>query len=114
MTKQEFLQRGYEWHFPDDAKAVADYCWENYEKEAKEVIAYADKFCQHEFLFNTEHDLEQLDDPVCYGEKIQWDYNPGGDPEYVWQFNRHRYFMRWGRRISSPGMRNMQIVMQIC
>ena len=41
MTKQEFLQRGYEWHFLDDAKAVADYCWENYEKEAKEEIAYA-------------------------------------------------------------------------
>lgn len=103
MTKQEFIQRGYAGHFLDDAKAVADYCRGNYKDQASEVIAYADKFCQHEFLFNTEHDLEQLDDPVCYGEKIQWDYNPGGDPEYVWQFNRHRYFITLGQAYQLTG-----------
>lgn len=103
MTKQEFIEQGYACHFLDDAKAVADYCRGNYKDQAREVIAYADKFCRHEFLFNTENDLEQLDDPVCYGEKIQWDYNPGGDPEYVWQFNRHRYFITLGQAYQLTG-----------
>lgn len=96
MTKQEFIESGYPHHFLDDPKAVVEYCLKYEAEKAKEVISYADRFCAHEFLFNTENDLEQLDDPVVYGEKIKWDYNPGSDPEYVWQFNRHRYFMTLG------------------
>lgn len=103
MTKQEFLETGYMHHYIDDPKAIADYCRKNYPQKVKEVIAYADRFCRHEFLFNTENDLEQLDDPVCYGTKIQWDYNPGGDPEYVWQFNRHRYFITLGQAYQLTG-----------
>lgn len=103
MTKQEFLKQGYGHHFLDDPKAIADYCRRNWPRKVEEVIAYADRFCAHEFLFNTENDLEQLDDPVNYGEKIQWDYNPGGDPEYVWQFNRHRYFITLGMAYQLTG-----------
>lgn len=103
MTKQEFIQRGCAGDFFGDAKAVADYCLKYHKKQAEEIISYADKFCRHEFLFNTEHDLEQLDDAVCYGEKIRWDYNPGGDPEYVWQFNRHRYFITLGQAYQLTG-----------
>lgn len=103
MTKQEFWEQGYGNHFLDEPKAVADYCRRYHPEKVKEVIAYADKFCAHEFLFNTENDLEQLDDPVYYGEKIQWDYNPGGDPEYVWQFNRHRYFITLGMAYQLTG-----------
>ena len=106
MTKQQFLAQRYERHFLDDSKAIVDYCRQKYPKKAEDVIAYADKFCRHEFLFNTENDLEQLGTPVCYGPKIQWDYKPANDPEYIWQFNRHRLLSRSGRHISSAATRN--------
>lgn len=103
MRKQEFLKNGYQHHFMDNPRAIADYCRRNYPGEVKEILWYADRYCDHEFWFNTEHDLEQLDDPVCYGKKIHWDYNPGGDPEYVWQFNRHRYFITLGQAYQLTG-----------
>ena len=103
MTKQEFLENGYAHHFLDDPKAAAEYCRKHYGEQAKKVVAYADMFCRHEFLFNTENDLEQLDTPVRYGKKIQWDYNPGGDPEYVWQFNRLRCLITLGQAYQLTG-----------
>lgn len=96
MTKQQFLSDGYQKHFVDDGAAIASY-WKNRNpKKVQEVIWYADQFCNHEFLFNTENDLEQLDEPVCYGKKIDWEYKPGDDQEYIYQFNRHRYFITLG------------------
>lgn len=103
MTKQELTECAYSHHFIDDAGKIAAYCRTNLTKEAEECIRYADLFCAHRFLFNTEHDLEQFDEEVVYGTEIQWDYNPGEDPEYVWQFNRHRYFMTLGQAYALTG-----------
>lgn len=103
MTKQEFLNAGYGKHFADGKEAIAAYWKKRDQKKVREIIGYADRICRHEFLFNTENDLEQLDDPVCYGRKIDWEYQPGDDPEYVYQFNRHRYFITLGQAYQLTG-----------
>ena len=84
-------------------KQVAEFCKKNYPEKVKEIIKYADMFCRHEFLFNTENDLEQMDEPVCYGKKIQWDYRPANDQEYIYQFNRHRCFITLGQAYQLTG-----------
>lgn len=84
-------------------KDIAAYWKEKNPKKVKEILAYADLLCKHEFLFNTENDLEQLDDPICYSEKIDWEYRPGDDVEYVYQFNRHRYFITLGQAYQLSG-----------
>lgn len=84
-------------------KLVAEYWKEKNPEKVQDVIAYADMFCRHEFLFNTENDLEQLDEPVCYGKKIDWEYRPGDDQEYVFQFNRHRFFITLGQAYQLTG-----------
>lgn len=103
MTKQEFLEAGYQKHFADDAAAVAQYWKKKNPEKVQQIIDYADMFCEHKFLFNTENDLEQLDEPVCYGKKIDWEYKPGNDQEYVYQFNRHRYFITLGQAYQLTG-----------
>ncbi len=82
---------------------IAAYCKKNHPEKVQEVLAHADAFCEHVFWFDTENDLEQLDDAVRYGAEIKWDYNPGNDPEYVWQFNRHRYFIAMGQAYQLTG-----------
>ena len=84
-------------------KEVAEYWKQKDPKKVKEILTYADMFCKHEFLFNTENDLEQLDEPICYGKKIDWEYKPGDDVEYIFQFNRHRYFITLGQAYQLSG-----------
>ncbi len=74
----------------------AEYLRKYYPGQAEKIVSYADMFLRHEFLFNTENDLDNLGEPVKYGQKIDWAYNPGKDREYVWQFNRQRYFVTLG------------------
>ena len=57
MTKKEYIERGYAHHFADDMKATAEYCKKHFPGIVSAVIPYADMFCEHKFLFNTENDL---------------------------------------------------------
>ena len=34
---------------------------------------------------------------MTFPEDIDWSFTPSGDPEFVWQFNRHRYFICLGQ-----------------
>ncbi len=97
MKKQEYLKSGYTHHFSDDMEATAEYCRKNFPKIVSQVIPYADMFCEHKFLFNTENDLDHPGKPVEYGSRIDWEYKPGVDQEYVYQFNRHRCFITLGQ-----------------
>ena len=81
----------------------AQYCIENHKEKVAQTFKYADMFVDHVFLFNTENDLEQLDDAITYDKKIDWEYKPGDDQEYVWQFNRHRYWIVMGQAYAMSG-----------
>ena len=84
-------------------REVAEYWKKRDPKKVAEIVDYADMFCRHEFLFNTENDLEQMDEPIIYGKKIDWEYKPGDDQEYIFQFNRHRYFITLGQAYQLTG-----------
>ena len=81
----------------------AAYCKKHHPKKVEDTIKYADMFCDHVFLFNTENDLEQLDDAITYEKKIDWEYKPGNDQEYIYQFNRHRYWITMGQAYALTG-----------
>ncbi len=83
--------------FIDDAAFIADYCKKHYPEHVEDVLVHANLVLEHKFWFNTENDLEQIDDPISYDEIIDWEYKPGDDQEYVWQFNRHRCFITLGQ-----------------
>lgn len=84
-------------------REVAEFWKKRDPKKVEEIVAYADMFCRHEFLFNTENDLEQMDEPIFYDKKIDWEYKPGDDIEYIFQFNRHRYFITLGQAYQLTG-----------
>ena len=105
MTKQEFFARGNEYFFFDDPEAVAGYCKKNWPEDCRHIIRVADEVCRNYFLFDLENDLERTWEPVIFDEQtdIDWEYRPGNDPEFSFQFNRHRFFICLGQAYQMTG-----------
>lgn len=99
MTKQEFFKRGNEYFFLDDPEKVARYCREHWPEDCDHIIRVADQVCRNYFLFDLEHDLERTWEPVAFDPEgdVDWEYRPGNDPEFSYQFNRHRFFICLGQ-----------------
>ena len=99
MTKQEFFSRENEFFFFDDPAAVAAYCKEHWPEECAHIIRVADEVCRNYFLFDLAHDMERTWEPVTFDPDgdVDWEYRPGNDPEFTFQFNRHRFFICLGQ-----------------
>lgn len=72
-------------------------------EETAHVLKTADDVVKHQFLFDMEWDMERTYEPVCFGDKIDWGYNPGDDSEFTWQFNRHRFLICLGQAYQITG-----------
>lgn len=105
MIKQEFFARGNECFFFDDPAAVAAYCKEHWPKACAHVLRIADEVCENKFLFDQERDLERTWEMVEFptDRPIDWNYRPGSDPEFTFQFNRHRFLICLGQAYQLTG-----------
>ena len=83
--------------------AVATLVKELEAEETAHVLKTADDVVKHQFLFDMEWDMERTYEPVCFGDKIDWGYNPGDDSEFTWQFNRHRFLICLGQAYQITG-----------
>ncbi len=105
MTKEAFFARGDEHFFFEDGKGCAAYCREHWAEDCAHIIQVADRVCRNTFLFDLPHDLEQTWEPVCFDPEgeVDWEYQPDSDPEFTYQFNRHRYFICLGQAYQLTG-----------
>lgn len=97
MKKEDFFNRDNSCYFFDDGDAIAEYCMENCKEDVKHIIRVADEVCKRYFVFDLKWDMERTYDPVTFEGTIDWRYIPYGDPEFVYQFNRHRFFICLGQ-----------------
>lgn len=97
MKKELFFDRTNESYFFDDAESIARYCKEHWMEDTEHIIRIANEVCEHYFLFDLKWDMERTYEPVIFGEQIDWKYMPAEDPEFIWQFNRHRFFICLGQ-----------------
>lgn len=98
MTKQEFFARGNEYFFLDDPAAVAEYCKAEWPGDCAHILRVADEVCRNYFLFDLKWDMERTWEPVEFPDgEVDWGYQPGDDPEFIYQFNRHRFFICLGQ-----------------
>lgn len=103
MTKQKFFDRDRESYFLDDAAAIGVYCKEAWPEEVSHILRIAEEVRRKEFLFDLKWDMERTYEPVIFQNQIQWDYQPGDDPEFIYQFNRHRFFICLGQAYAITG-----------
>ena len=55
------------------------------------------------FLFNLRWDMEQTQEPVVFDGDIDWLHQPGDDSEWVFAFNRMRYWICLGQAYAHSG-----------
>lgn len=97
MTKAEFFDRDVSCYFFDDMEKIGEYCKIFWPEDVEHILRVADEVCRKEFLFDLKWDMERTYEAVVFEKEIQWDYMPGDDPEFIFQFNRHRFFICLGQ-----------------
>lgn len=99
MTKERLFSRGDQHFFMDDPAGIAAYCRQHWPEDCAHILRVADEVCRNYFLFDLEHDLERTWEPVSFDPEgeVDWEYRPGNDPEFTFQFNRHRFFICLGQ-----------------
>lgn len=96
MTKSEFFNQPNKEFFFKNLDAVSNFVKENC-KEAQEIIRVADDVANQKFTFTLRWDMERTTEPVVFENDINWLYNPGNDPEWIFAFNRMRFWICLGQ-----------------
>lgn len=71
--------------------------------EAAHRIRIADEVTEQTFLFDLPWDMEQTAEPVTFEGELDWMYQPGADPEFIYQMNRHAYWICLGQAYTMTG-----------
>lgn len=101
LKKEKFLH--YHGRSREESLAAAQFVQKHWQNEVKHRIRIADEVTQHKFLFDLPWDMERTVEMVDFGEKINWFYMPGDDPEFIYQLNRHRYWICLGQAYQITG-----------
>lgn len=84
-------------HFIDDRDGIARYVRESTPEDVTEILTVADDVVSQKFLFSLRWDMERTYEPVIFNGSIDWLYQPGGDPEWIFAFNRMRFWICLGQ-----------------
>ncbi|MFA6731788.1 MAG: heparinase II/III family protein, partial [Sphaerochaeta sp.] len=102
MTRTEYFSQT-RVTFLDDAKKVARYVSEHEKVETEKILRIADDVVKQSFLFNLRWDMERTFEPVVFENQIDWMHQPGDDSEWVFAFNRMRFWICLGQAYALTG-----------
>jgi hypothetical protein len=83
--------------FFHDPFAVAEHAQREFPKECERAIASADRAASGRFRFDLRWDMERTTDDVVFENEIDWLRQPAEDPEWVYAFNRMRFWITMGQ-----------------
>lgn len=81
----------------NERELQVQFCKKNWQEDCERVLKTADELCNNIFLFQLPWDMEQTYEPVEFKDKIKWDYILNNDKEFIYQMNRHRYWICLGQ-----------------
>ena len=99
MEQEEFF-RAVQFNYPVDLGAAADLVRRKYRDQFQLVLSTADSAAEGRFALGTRGDLEQA---VAFPGEIDWLFQPGEDPEFVYAFNRMRFWISMGQAYQATG-----------
>ena len=76
-----------------DYAKTAEYCKREWPELCEKVISIADDVCKNRFIFDMHWDLERVDEPTVFENEVDWFYKRNNDPEFIFQLNRHHFFI---------------------
>lgn len=89
--------------FFDDRAAAAEYVKANCKEDLELVLRIAKLAAENKFLFQLRWDLEQTQHPEVFDGPIDWLRQPGDDPEFIYAFNRMRFWVCLGQAYAVTG-----------
>ena len=89
--------------FFDDREAAAEYARAWGGEELDTVLRMAGLAAENQFLFQLRWDLEQTQTPEVFDGPIDWLRQPGDDPEFIYAFNRMRFWPCLGQAYAVTG-----------
>lgn len=92
--KEEFFSHPY---FRTDFAAVASFIRAHHSEECRHILRVADEVVANTFIFDLRWDMEQTVHPVVFTGEIDWLHQPGDDPEWIFAFNRMRFWVCLGQ-----------------
>ncbi len=87
----------------EEVQGCREYVKKWWPKETDARLEIANQVCENKFIFNLPWDMEQTAEIVEFGEKLDWTYMPGKDVEFIYQMNRHRYWVCLGQAYAITG-----------
>ena len=96
MKQQEFFNKN-KLFFIDDRDKIARYVEEHCLEDFEFIRRTADDVVNKRFMFNLRWDMERTYEPVVFEREIDWLYQPGDDPEWIFAFNRMRFWICLGQ-----------------
>lgn len=86
-----------------DYEYVAEYCKQHWKGTCDRIVRIADDVCNNTFVFEMPWDMERTVKPTHFDGEIDWNLIVGKDNEYLFQMNRHRYFVVLGQAYRLSG-----------
>jgi hypothetical protein len=102
MTKADYFKNS-RIRFIDDRDAIARYVADHEKEDFQHVIDVAEGVVGQSFIFNLRWDMERTHEPVVFDEAIDWLHQPGDDSEWVFAFNRMRFWICLGQAYAHSG-----------
>lgn len=87
----------------EEVQACREYVEAWWPKETAARLEIANQVCENQFIFNLPWDMEQTAEIVAFGKTIDWTYMPAEDAEFIYQLNRHRYWICLGQAYAITG-----------
>lgn len=75
---------------------LRDYLISNYKEDVESAMATAEDAIKQRFIFNQRWDMERTYVAETFDGEINFMHQPGGDPEWVYAFNRLKHFISLG------------------
>lgn len=91
-----FKQTGKKFFF-NDIQVITKYALEHFPDECNATIETANDIVSQRFKFDLRWDLERSLEYVEFQDDIDWLYQPGNDPEWVYAFNRMSFWICLGQ-----------------
>ena len=76
---------------------VAGDCGRYFPGGKEACLEQAERILKNSFVFQEHWEMERTHEAVVFGDKIEWDAVPFGDPEWLYALNRHTCFLILGK-----------------
>lgn len=97
MNKAEFFAQDKKF-FINDVDALKHYVLKECpQAEIERILERADEAAAQSFRFDLRWDMEYTEIPVVFEKEINWLHQPADDPEWIYAFNRHHFWITMGQ-----------------